>query len=274
MTDQFISDDGDLRHYRMELPNMADDELDPYEFRLYAHYKRVCGGGEGGACWETVRTTADKTRMSVGQVVETRNRLATSGWITIHQADDSSHLIITIVNRWPENFQRYTPAVVHPMNPCSPDEQPIEDCSPGERHLKKNSELQEETQEEETDSLPPVFDGYTSSPEDDPPPEAGGDGQVTIQGVTISAEVARMEPGELLAQEGYTLTRTLADTLDDWLQDHPPEEVNAAIVAASMQNVRKPSYVNRILERWREARSPAAAQDVNRFKRSVWEVDH
>ena len=39
---QQLYDAGDLRKYRIELPNLYDDaDLDPYEFRLLAHYKRV-----------------------------------------------------------------------------------------------------------------------------------------------------------------------------------------------------------------------------------------
>ncbi len=35
---QTIIDNGDLCRYRTELPNMCDDDLDPYQYRLYAHY--------------------------------------------------------------------------------------------------------------------------------------------------------------------------------------------------------------------------------------------
>lgn len=117
--DQYVVDDSDLRKYRIELPNMADDELDPYQMRLYVHYKRV------GMCWESIRTTADKTRMSVGKVDEVRNWLTERGWIEVYGEDIDTKfpdgLIILIVDRWPENFAKYAKRSpheqgVHPMN--------------------------------------------------------------------------------------------------------------------------------------------------------------
>lgn len=109
MTDQQqIIDDSDLRKYRTEIPNMADDELNPFEYRLYGHYKRVCGAKEGGLCYESVRTTAEITQIGMGYIVDVRHDLATKGWIEIHKADDSQMVIVTIVDRWLENFLRFT----------------------------------------------------------------------------------------------------------------------------------------------------------------------
>lgn len=112
---QEIHDDSDLKRYRTELPNMCDDEMDPYQYRLYAHYKRVCGAGNGGACWEEVRTTAAKTKMSAGKVVTTRNWLVANGWITAIQSIEGGPYTIRIIDRWLENFGRYAPPV-HQVN--------------------------------------------------------------------------------------------------------------------------------------------------------------
>ena len=106
MTDQQITDAGDLRKYRIELPNIADDDLDPFQFRLYGHYKRVCGAG-GGECRESVRTTATNCKMSAEKVISTRQWLADNGWISLNQ-DDKNIYHITITDRWPENFVRYS----------------------------------------------------------------------------------------------------------------------------------------------------------------------
>ena len=124
MTDeqQFVIDEGDLRKYRTEIPNMADDDLGPYEYRLYAHYKRR------GMCWESVRTTARVTQMSVGQVCDIRDWLCTNGWIQIHTDDSVQGMLITLVDRWGENFLRYSnqaqkePTVHHMNSDRSPDE--------------------------------------------------------------------------------------------------------------------------------------------------------
>lgn len=103
---QAVYDDGDLRKYRTEIPNMADDDLDPFQYRLYAHYKRVCGAS-GGECYESVRTTAEKTKMSNEKVIATRQWLADNGWIAIDQRAKGT-FSITIIDRWGENFVRYS----------------------------------------------------------------------------------------------------------------------------------------------------------------------
>lgn len=105
MEDQAIRDDGDLRKYRTELPNMVDDEMDPYQYRLYGHYKRVCGAN-GGECYESVRTTAEKTKMSNEKVISTRQWLADNGWIALDTGTKGTYRI-AIIDRWEENFTRY-----------------------------------------------------------------------------------------------------------------------------------------------------------------------
>lgn len=110
---QEIYDDSDLRKYRIELPNLYDDaDLDPYEFRLLAHYKRV------GRCTEGTRTTATNCRMSVGQVSERRQSLHDKGFIVMKkvplQVKDQYSYIITVVDKWRENFDKYSP--VHSVN--------------------------------------------------------------------------------------------------------------------------------------------------------------
>ena len=105
---QTIIDNGDLRRYRTELPNMCDDDLDPYQYRLYAHYKRWCGAN-GGTVTESVRRTADACRMSATKVIETREWLSANGWITIDQNPETGIYAIQIIDRWPENFARFAP---------------------------------------------------------------------------------------------------------------------------------------------------------------------
>lgn len=106
MDKQNTIDSSDLRKFRTELPNMADDDLDPFQYRLYAHYKRVCGANTG-ECYEAVRTTAEKTRMSNEKVISTRQWLADNGWIAIEPRAKGTFLI-TIIDRWEENFVRYS----------------------------------------------------------------------------------------------------------------------------------------------------------------------
>lgn len=132
MTDQQqIVDRTSLRKWRTEIPNMYDDAgLDPFAFRLLVHYARV------GSCWQSVRTTADICKMSVGQVVKSRDELAEAGFITV-TANEHGTLTIEIVDRWEENFERFSNrssserGAVHQVNgKCSPGER---GCSPSER---------------------------------------------------------------------------------------------------------------------------------------------
>jgi hypothetical protein len=105
---QEIIDPSDLRKYRIELPNLYDDaDLDPYEFRLLAHYKRV------GTCTEGTKTTAKKTHMSLGQVSEKRQNLHNKGFIimqTVYLDDENKTYSyrITVVDKWRENFEKYS----------------------------------------------------------------------------------------------------------------------------------------------------------------------
>lgn len=103
---QNVQDGAGLRRYRTEIPNMADDELDPFQYRLYAHYKRVCGA-DGGECFEAVRTTAEKTRMSNEKVISTRQWLGDNGWIELEKRAKGTFRI-TIIDCWHKNTVRYS----------------------------------------------------------------------------------------------------------------------------------------------------------------------
>lgn len=103
---QDIRDDGSLKKYRTELPNIYDDDVpDPYEFRVLAHYKRV------GRCTESTTTTSKKCGMSRPQLIKTRDKLAADGWIALEKHDlgkGQFSYIVTIKDKWPENFERYS----------------------------------------------------------------------------------------------------------------------------------------------------------------------
>lgn len=100
-----IKDDGVTDRYFHVMLNMADDELDPYEYRLLGHYRRVCGA-KNIPCTESTRTTAERCKMSAGKVSETRAALAAAGWIWI--SDEGNRTVVTLVDRMPENVARYS----------------------------------------------------------------------------------------------------------------------------------------------------------------------
>lgn len=60
--------------------------------------------------------------------------------------------------------------------------------------------------------------------------------------------------GEVFAlyeQEIGVLTPTVAEGVKTWLEENPAEHVKEAIKEASLAGVRKPAYINAILENWR-----------------------
>jgi hypothetical protein len=91
-----------LKRYFTQFPNIIDDSaLDPYEFRLLIHYYRV------GKCWEGVRATAEKCKISVGKVSSLRKQLQAKGFIKINEQPDGS-VVIFVIDKAKENVLKYT----------------------------------------------------------------------------------------------------------------------------------------------------------------------
>lgn len=124
--EQHVVDHGADRRYFHQMLNIADDELDPFEYRLLGHFRRVAGER---SCVESVRETARRTRMSVGMVVATTRRLVAGGWLTVSVEGEPGlqQTLIEIVDRWRDNILRYAP------KDRSPHEQVAQDRSPGEQ---------------------------------------------------------------------------------------------------------------------------------------------
>lgn len=93
----------DDRRYFYTMLNLSDDsDLTVYEYRLLGHYCRV------GDCWETVRTTADRTGMSPASVTRARRGLETKGWVeVIPHHDHGDSLLVKVLDRWADNIERY-----------------------------------------------------------------------------------------------------------------------------------------------------------------------
>lgn len=105
---QYVYERGDFRKYYAQIPNIADDELDPYEMRLYVHYKRVAG--DGGECYEGIDTTAQKCKMGVSTVRRTRKALAAKGWIELESKGKKGKELVhvTLVDKWDDNYRQYS----------------------------------------------------------------------------------------------------------------------------------------------------------------------
>lgn len=106
-----------LNKYFTQFPNIIDDaELDPYEFRLLIHYYRV------GECWEGVRTTAKKCKMSPAKVSTVRKQLEEKNYIEI-ELDGLGGVTISVVDKARENCLLYEHPPVHDIDAtCSPSE--------------------------------------------------------------------------------------------------------------------------------------------------------
>ena len=108
----FVHDEGDLRKYRTETPNMVlDMGLDPYTGWLYTHIKRIAG--DRGVCDGGTRSLARIAGMSPGKVSECKGILKEKGLIRVVEHPRQSGLSdeIYVVNIWRRNFEHFDAAV-------------------------------------------------------------------------------------------------------------------------------------------------------------------
>lgn len=128
MNEQHIHDEGTFGKYFHIILNMADDDLDPFEYRLLGHYRRVCG--DDGYCNEAIETTAKRCRMSLAKARTTRKALRKQGYIRFDDKTAGVTLNVTLVNRMEENVKRYTESVKSDTPIRSDSPTPIESKSP------------------------------------------------------------------------------------------------------------------------------------------------
>lgn len=104
-----IYDEGDLRKYRTEIPNIIDDmHLSPHAYRLYGHLKRVAGAG-GGSCWQNTETLSKACDMATGMISKAKAELVKAGLIVIDKKRVGKNDVddIKIVDIWAENFAAF-----------------------------------------------------------------------------------------------------------------------------------------------------------------------
>ena len=95
------------RQYFIPMPHIADDDLDPYQYRLLGHYMRVAGDGQ---CNESTETTARRVRFSKRKVTDVRKQLTAMGYIhceytTTADGDINGPVIVTIADVEEENVR-------------------------------------------------------------------------------------------------------------------------------------------------------------------------
>ena len=94
------------RKFYAMVPNMVDEMgLSPYAFRLYVHFRRVIGEGDG-ACWQSTRTLAEICNMSTGSVSKAKRDLLDAGLIHIEKrsGDTGEYDHVTVVDVWAQNL--------------------------------------------------------------------------------------------------------------------------------------------------------------------------
>jgi hypothetical protein len=222
MADNYIADDADLRKYRTELPNLIDDmDLSTYAYRLYGHIKRVAGGN-GGACFESTRTMAERCHISIGSVSRAKQELVEAGLIEIEVRDREHGQTdyITIRDIWPLNFATY--AGQKQASTCSPEKHPVhttnrgvphmdQGCSPHEQgvpHMdqKKEPVLRNNQNEEGTEDPSPAGEGAAAAKEAKPKPKPKPGTHPNTKPIldAYQAVMEEFEPGAIAnyAQEG------------------------------------------------------------------------
>jgi hypothetical protein len=127
--------------YYARIPNMAVDDLNYAELALYVHYKRVAS--DNGACWQSTKQIAESLGMGQKKLRKTRNALVSKGFIaiTMRMNDDEiecNSRVISIVDVWKTNVERYTPPSQMDIPPLSKSTYPPSQMDIQRKTNKKN----------------------------------------------------------------------------------------------------------------------------------------
>jgi hypothetical protein len=138
--DQTLSNDAPMHKYFTMMLNMAEDDLEPFAYRLLAHYIRWTG--HGGLFAEGVRTTARRCKMSVTAVKKARETLQGQGYIiVVAPAIKGESTRIIINDRWLENIQRYhTESHTEDSKCVKSDTPPVSNMTHIEEHIEEPKE--------------------------------------------------------------------------------------------------------------------------------------
>lgn len=94
------------------VPQMALDDLDPYELALYCRYRQIAS--ESGSCFMSNKELAKKTHMSVTRLKQARTSLEARKYIrVVRHVDDATGVenappTVTLRDIWAENHQLYS----------------------------------------------------------------------------------------------------------------------------------------------------------------------
>lgn len=225
---------GDLRKYRIELPNLIDDmELSIHAFRLYVHLKRVAGSE--GECFQSTETLAKHCRMSTGMISNAKKELVSKNLIALQKRDRARKEtdLITIVDLWPENFAAYAAEkrlhVVNPLPVCDDERVHVVkatgSCGEGERvHVVKqkkepNTTIKKEPNKEEDGATRPTTQEKPLTPQQEmfgAICEAVG-WDYRVIGEDDTKLIAKT--GKILREAGYTAEDIRSFVIDIWFKD-------------------------------------------------------
>lgn len=121
---QLIEAEDDRKYFHMML-NMADDDLNPHQYRLLGHYLRWAGHGRSAP--KSLRESAKATRMGINKVRSTRQELVGMGYLKVQEPSEDEMkngvpAIITVVDRWQENINRYAKTCIQSDTPPVSDQ--------------------------------------------------------------------------------------------------------------------------------------------------------
>lgn len=159
---------GETGHkYFHQMLNMADDDLNPHEYRLLGHYLRWAG--HGGERKEGIRQTAKVCHMGQTAVRKHRAALAEKGYLrliepTPEQLKEGEPTKIIVLDRWAENIARYTQTDTPPVSKQiqgspKPVSKQIHPPVSKQIHKEEPSLEEQKTKEEQKESSSPHLDG-------------------------------------------------------------------------------------------------------------------
>ena len=163
---QEISGQSPHKYFHMML-NMADDDLDPYQYRVLGHYLRKVG--HGGTAQEGIKQTAKICRMSINKLRSTRTDLVKLGYLEVKEPTEAEQAQgiaarIVVVDRWVDNINRYakTEADSTPVSNMTPGSaQPISNMTPPP--VSNVTPLEEQLEEQGEKNAPAPIDEFQST---------------------------------------------------------------------------------------------------------------
>jgi DnaD/phage-associated family protein len=243
---------------------MADDDLDPFEYRLLGHYIRVCGMKGNGVCRQSVRTVADVTHMSIPKVIATRNALLEKGWIRVDAAPNKVHKV-TVIDRMAENISRYVDQDIEHDEQSSGRDQYIDHTVQNIDHSDQYPANEEEPTKKNTQetTTTTATAGVVVDVDFELRKQQAAEVEVIAKSL-VAAQTGDTAPPAAVPSDALAsvvaayedniglVTQMIRDELIDAVDEYPPDWIPDAIRIAVTQNVRKWKYVLAVLENWKK----------------------